>query len=133
MIRKNTELVIEKFGPSSGINFGLNRESVEWIESYIERERARVDFDLDEDADDLVGGLGSFLGECIIAKAGGEWRLSETQGLGIAFPGGNFCYPFNKVRKVFRDGVESDSLLSFYDLNVDLVSKGSFWRESSPE
>jgi hypothetical protein len=131
LIKKNTKLVIEKLGPLSGIDFGLNRESVEWIEGFIERQRAREDFDLEESAG-LVDVIGSFLGEAIIANGGGEWRGSETHGLGIAFPDGNFCYPFNKVNKAFREGLDGgDSILSFYDFTVNLIAKGRFWEETS--
>ena len=133
LIKKNAQLVIERLGPLSKIDFGFNRESVEWIEGFIERQRARVDFDL-EGSSALVDILGSFLGEAIIANGGGAWRGSETHGLGVTFPDGNSCYPFNKVHKAFRDGLEGgDSILSFYDLTVDLISKGQFWEDAPAE
>src|SRR5687768_11229557 len=99
-IRKNADLVIKQFAPLSGIDFGLNRESVEWVEGFIERQRAREDFDLNN-SERLIDVLGSFLGECIIANAGGEWRVSETHGLGVTFPDGNVSYPFSKMDKMF--------------------------------
>ena len=133
LIKKNAQLVIETFDPLSGIDFGLNRESVEWIEGFIERQRAREDFDLDNSGR-LVDVLGSFLGESIIANAGGEWGVSEAHGLGVSFGEGSFCFPFNKVKKAFRDGLEGgDSILWFYDLNVDLISDGRFWEKPSSD
>jgi hypothetical protein len=133
LIKKNANLVIEQFGPLTEIDFGLNRDSVEWVEGFIERQRAREDFDLNN-SDRLIDVLGSFLGECIIANAGGEWRVSETHGLGVGFPDGNFCYPFNKVSKMFRYGLAGgDSILSFYDTTVNFIAKGRFWEETPAE
>ena len=132
-IKKNAELVIKQFAPLSAIEFGLNRDSVEWVEGFIERQRAREDFD-PNNSQRLIAVLGSFLGECIIANAGGEWRVSETYGLGVAFPDGNFSYPFNKMGKMFRDGLAGgDSILSFYDTTVNFIAKGRFKQETSPK
>lgn len=127
-IQKNAQVVIEQFSPLSGIDFGLNRASVEWVEGFIERQRAREDFDPGNTAG-LTNVLGSFLGECMIAEAGGEWRLFDGQGWGIAFDGDNAAYPFTKVAKLFRNGLEGgDSILSFYDTAL-LLSQGKL---SSP-
>jgi len=132
-IKKNADLVIKQFSPLSGIEFGLNRDSVEWVEGFIERQRAREDFDL-KNSERLIDVLGSFLGECIIANSGGEWRESETHGLGVGFPDGNFCYPFNKVGKMFRNGLAGgDSILGFYDTTVDFIAKGRFWEEGAAD
>lgn len=124
LIKKNAQLVIEQLGPLSGIDFGLNRDSVEWVEGFIERQRAREDFDADN-AGKLANVLGSFLGECIIANAGGEWQLSNPHGSAIAFEEVEGCaYPFTKVEKLFRNGLEGgDSILSFYD-TAQLLAQG---------
>lgn len=132
-IKKNAELVIKQFAPLSEIQFGLNRDSVEWVEGFIERQRAREDFDLNN-SERLIDVLGSFLGECIIANTGGEWGASETYGLGVTFPDGNVCYPFNKMGKIFRHGLAGgDSILSFYDTTVDFIAKGRFSELTSSE
>jgi hypothetical protein len=123
LIKKNAELVIKQLGPLSGIEFGLNRASVEWVEGFIERQRAREDFD--PDAGNLDSVLGSFLGECIIANARGEWQSSDLYGWGIAFSGDDWAFPFAKVEKAFRNGVAGgDSILSFYDTTVDFLATG---------
>ena len=44
-VQSNVDLVISQLGPLSGIDFGLNRESVAWIDGFIERQRSRPDFD----------------------------------------------------------------------------------------
>src|SRR4051794_35451506 len=77
-IKENVRLVIEQLGPVSGLDFGLNRHSIEWVEGFIERQRTRADFDRDC-VDGLVNTLGSFLGECIATESGGSWQWSEAQ------------------------------------------------------
>jgi hypothetical protein len=42
-IRANSNLVIEQLGLLSRIAFGLNRQSVEWVDGFIERQRMRDD------------------------------------------------------------------------------------------
>ena len=124
-IRANVRLVIRELGPLSGIEFGLNRESVEWVEGFIERQRGRPDFD-ENSVDGLVSTLGSFLGECIAADTGGTWRWSEEQqSLGVAFPAGGMAFPFAKVRKLYLHGLEAgESISSFYDIAVNYLAKG---------
>ena len=54
--------------------FGLNHRSVEWAEGFLERQRLRDDFD----PSGLVDVVGSFLGECVIARVGGTWHRSDS-------------------------------------------------------
>ncbi|MEW9550683.1 hypothetical protein [Nonomuraea sp. NPDC050783] len=123
-IRENVDLAIEQLGPISDVDFGLNRESVEWVEGFIERRRARPDFD-PEQVDGLVGVLGSFLGACIAAAAGGRWHKRDEDGWGVLLPDGSTAFPFTKVRKQLRDGVEAgESIASFYQVAVDYVATG---------
>lgn len=137
-IRANVELVIGQLGPLSEIDFGLNRESVEWVEGFIERQRTRPDIDEDF-VDGLVNTLGSFLGECIAANTGGRWEWSEEQqALGIVFPAGGIAspsataFPFAKVRKLFDHGLEAgQSITSFYDIAVEYLAKGKLTAKAS--
>ncbi len=124
-IRENAQLVIEQLGPFSDIAFGFNKESLEWVEGFIERQRVRPELD-EKQKEGLVNVLGSFLGECIIAQAGGEWFWPpDEQEWSIVFTGNNRAYPFVKVRKQFAHGVEGgESIVSFYEVVVDYLSKG---------
>ena len=66
-IHANAELVIQSLGPISdlGERFGYNRESIAWVEGFIERQRSRPDIK-PEEVQRLISILGSFLGECVI-------------------------------------------------------------------
>jgi hypothetical protein len=124
-IRANVQLAIERLGPLSGLDFGLNRESIVWIEGFIERQRARPDFD-PEHVDGLVGVLGSFLGECLVVATGGSWQRSDDHGTWcVAFPSGSKAFPFAKVHKAFAGGLaDGESIASFYDIAVNYVATG---------
>jgi hypothetical protein len=98
-VAENVRLAIERLSPLSGIEFGLNRESVEWASKVA----------------GLVGELGSFLGECVVASAGGSWQWSDEFGVWcVQLPGNTLVFPFAKVDKLFLNGLEGgDPILSF--------------------
>jgi hypothetical protein len=122
-------LAIERLGPLSGLNFGLNRESVAWVEGFIERQRERPDFD-PANLGALADVLGSFLGECLVVATDGEWFRAEDIGAwGVRFPNGSAAFPFAKVDKQLREGlVGGESISSFYDTAVSFVATGKLDR-----
>ena len=61
--------------------------------------------------DNLVSVLGSFFGECIRRRYGGEWRQTEGQ-WAIAFDDRNAIFPFAKMSKHFQG--EDESILGLY-------------------
>ena len=128
-IAENVRLALGKLGPISEIDFGLNRESVQWVEGFVERQRAQPGFDPAR-LSGLIGVVGSFLGECIVARTTGGWHWSATDGSwGVRFDDGSVAFPFAKTRKLFADGVAGgDSILSFYDVAVDHLATGQFRR-----
>jgi hypothetical protein len=116
-ILANAQMVIEKLGPVSGLEtrFGYNRESVEWVEGFIERRRSQPGFK-PEDEQMMIQILGSFLGECIIHTFGGEWQEKDGD-WGVFFDAANGAFPFNKVHKQFHNGLDAgDSILGFFEL-----------------
>ncbi|MEO3876292.1 hypothetical protein ABGB18_46645 [Nonomuraea sp. B12E4] len=122
-IEANVRLVIDQLGPLSGMDFGLGRESVEWVEGFIERWRS-AGAGL-EQIDGLVSTLGSYLGACVIAATGGRWDKSDDHGWGVLLPNGGTAFPFAKVRKQLRDGVaEGESIAGFYRVVVDFIATG---------
>jgi hypothetical protein len=114
-LRANAAMAVETLKPLSDVaDFGFNRDSVAWVEGYIERQRVRTEMSA-VTKDGLVSVLGSFLGECILHCHGGEWRRDDN-GWGINFDDGNAAYPFAKVRKQFDNGIDAgDSILGFLD------------------
>ena len=107
--RANAELVIQRLRPLSGIDFGYTKESVEWLEGYIERLRNSGEFENVETKTKLISVFDSFLGECIVRCYGGTWRLPEEAGVWyVAFKDDQLAFPFAKVGKqidnVWRTG-----------------------------
>lgn len=126
-IAHNRDFAIKEFGQLVDFPFGLSRESVAWVEGFIERQRASGNA---EPGGGLHSVIGSFLGEAIIAATGGHWN-EDDNGIGVLFPNGDKCFPFAKVGKQFENGLEGgDSILSFYNVAVEYVAKGKM---SGPE
>src|ERR1700754_539060 len=112
-IRANAEMVIEELRPLSGIDFGYTKESVEWLEGYIERRRNSGELDDSETTYRLMSVFGSYLGECIIRHYGGTWKEHGAGDWCVAFEGGTMAFPFAKVRKQMDNGI-FDGISSFY-------------------
>lgn len=113
-IKEFARTFISRCSESLGVNLKYDRASVEWLNGYIERVRLNLD---EPSIDGLTNWIGSFLGECIIANYGGEWRESEGA-WGVFYSernDRNAAFPFNKVRKQLLNGAQ-DSILSFYNV-----------------
>jgi hypothetical protein len=111
-IQANAELVIQQLRPLSFDGFGYNAESVAWLEGYIERLRQSGTFETEETREGLVSVLGSFLGECIVRCYGGSW--TQQDGLWcVGFGKGNAAFPFAKVSKQMRNGLD-DGIGGFF-------------------
>jgi hypothetical protein len=131
-IRENAAFAVEEFGALTDAAFGLDRGSVAWVEGFIERQRLR--YGADGAPGGIVSVIGSYLGEAIIAKAGGEWIEDDAGGLGVRFATGDTAYPFVKVQKQFDQGLEGgESILSFYNVSVDYVAAGKLHDNSAGE
>jgi hypothetical protein len=126
-IKANAELVIQQLAPLCGINFGYNRDSIAWLDRYIEQQRTRSDLQ-PEDIMGLVQVFGSFLGECITRCFGGQWFEQEGE-WAVCFDAENMAFPFNKVRKQFQNGKE-DSIFYFFE-TIPLVFSRALERQKS--
>ncbi len=113
-IEANAEMVIQQLRPLSGIEFGYNRESVEWLEGYIERLRQSNGLQDEATREKLTSVFGSYLGECIVRCYGGRWEQREGVWC-IAFDSRNAAFPFAKVAKQMQNGLE-DGMGSFFTL-----------------
>jgi hypothetical protein len=96
-IKANAELVLDQLRSLSGIDFGYTRESVEWLEGYIERLRNSGEFDSLELKDKLTSVFGSFLGECIVRCYGAVWIQHEGEWC-VAFSGRDMAFPSPKLQ-----------------------------------
>jgi hypothetical protein len=122
-IRANAALAIEEFRELAGRDIGFDAESVAWAEGFVERARTR--YAESGVPTGLVSVIGSYLGEAIIAEAGGHWIEDDEGRLAVAFPNGDAVYPFAKVQKQFDQGVaEGESILSFYTVSATFVAIG---------
>ncbi len=108
-LRLNAEMIIQNLSQHAGFELGFNEQSVEWIDGFIERQRAREGFE----PGGLINTLGSFLGECMCREIGGAWKFQPNGQLAVELSNGNAAFPFNKVEKHFANGAE-DSIYSFY-------------------
>ena len=123
LLRDNAAFAIREFSEASGAAIALDRDSVAWVEGFIERMRLRYGDDGAPSGIESV--IGSFLGEAIIARAGGDWVSDDAGGIGVAFASGDTAYPFAKVTKQFDQGsAAGESILSFYDVCVNFVATG---------
>jgi len=116
-IRANADLVAAQLSGPAGFQLGFDERSVEWIDGFVERQRARDDFEMGV-VRSLSEKLGCFLGEALRAAIGGEWIETE-KGLAVVFSDGNAAFPLTKVRKHFANGSD-DSIDSFYRTAITL-------------
>jgi hypothetical protein len=131
-IGANAELTIKTLGPLSDLaNFGYNSDSVKWVEGFIERQRVRSDL-AKEEIDQLVSNLGSFLGECVIACFGGEWRQHGPT-WGVAFNQNNMVFPFSKVEKQFADGMDQGESIDGWFRTIPTIFAQHIRRPRAPE
>jgi hypothetical protein len=111
-IRANAELVVQMLRPLSGIDFGYTKESVEWLEGFIERLRNSGEYESVDMKNKLTSLLGSFLGECIRCY-GGSWEQHAGEWC-VAFDDNNKAFPFAKVAKQIDNGL-GDGIASFFN------------------
>ncbi len=120
-IKANAEKLIEKLRPISKINFGYNKESVHWLQGYIERLRRSEKFK--ESEEQFVSVFGSYLGECIIQRHGGHWENRDGI-FAVAFDDQNYVLPFNRVKKQWQNGLE-DGIADLFDMIPELWNRQS--------
>lgn len=114
-IRANAEMVVKQLRALSGTDFGYTKESVDWLEGYIERLRNSGEFESVDMKDKPTSVLGSFLGECIVRCYGGTWKQHESGMWCVAFNDDNMAFPFAKVAKQIENGLE-DGIASFFNV-----------------
>lgn len=129
-IHANAAHAVDVLSEARGEPVGYDMGSVTWVEGFIERARTR--YGAGEIPESWVGIIGCYLGEAIIAEAGGQWADDEALGgPGVAFSNGDIVFPLTKVAKQLEQGLEGgESILSFYTVSVSYVAIGAL---RSPE
>jgi hypothetical protein len=122
--------LIEMFGQDLDVTLSYNEESVEYLDGYIARNRDTIREKTGGKYAGLVNAIGSFLGECIIANYGGEWKQSEAGAWGVYFDNNSAAFPFAKVQKAFSEGGQYDSIASFYRISK-LFQEGKIGQSKS--
>jgi len=112
------------YGKIKGCDFDYSRESLQKVDDLVSQEWS--------DNSPLfpqvtILQIGSYMGEVIRRKHGGEWVESEDYGICLARIGGQEdfrSFPFNKARKRIEEG-EEDSVAFFYRALVHTLEKDS--------
>jgi hypothetical protein len=114
IIKNNAAAVVKMFSaPGQGATFGLTAQSVAALDNYIERTVNATTTDATKQK--LMNLIGSFLGECIVAKYGAEWTITKEGGPRLTLSAAgtlHFLDPFGKVAKRIQNGSEDN--LAFY-------------------
>ena len=79
-----------------------------------------------EDLQPLLFSMGCYVGEVLVRRGRGRWRLAEEVGMDavasspivVAMPDGRGCNPVGKVYKRFQNGPE-DSIAAFFQFMTE--------------
>jgi len=117
--RAAAEGVVTHMREQLGIELRYDKESIQWLDGYINRIRLELNKEIYAG---LAAALGAYVGETIINVYGGTWAYFEKQGSwGIQLNDGNGAFPIAKVYKQLEDG-EFDSVYSFFTI-IPLINE----------
>lgn len=97
------------------MQFGYNQESVDWLETFIERIKEGGDFQEEAAKLKLTSVFGSFLGECVINCHGGIWKESDGEWC-VAHDDNKLVFPFAIIANQIENGLEGGMGNLFRDL-----------------
>ena len=118
--KAEAEKVVAAMRDQLGVELNYDKESVAWLEGYIDRIRPQL---TNESYSGLATALGAYLGESIIATYGGSWDYFEEQDQwGIRLGEKSAAFPFSKVHKQLKDG-EFESILSFFTILPRIIDE----------
>lgn len=109
-----------------GEAFGFDRDSLAWVEDYIESNRGTFS---EREVEAFIGLVGLYLGECVRQKYGGHWDQKDGK-WGIFFDNNAVAFPFAKAHKFVKEGLAGgQSITSFFEvLPVVLKRKTTRWK-----
>eukprot|EP00470_Lotharella_oceanica_P015455 CAMPEP_0170190306 /NCGR_PEP_ID=MMETSP0040_2-20121228/49052_1 /TAXON_ID=641309 /ORGANISM="Lotharella oceanica, Strain CCMP622" /LENGTH=179 /DNA_ID=CAMNT_0010438133 /DNA_START=107 /DNA_END=646 /DNA_ORIENTATION=+ len=111
-IAAHSEQVIAKMSRlySGTFEFGLDAQSVGYVDELIDRNRRGWIREGTEER--MLTLLGAYLGEAMINQYGGKW----VDGYGVQIIEGFVANPFVKVAKRIQNGIEEDSIASYFQM-----------------
>jgi Domain of unknown function (DUF3806) len=125
-IKNNAATVVETFSaPGRGATFGLTAQSIAVLEKYLERTLNSSTTDANKER--FMNLIGSFLGECIVARYGAKWIVAENGKARLELRVAktvHFLDPFGKVAKRIENGAE-DNLAFYFAEFIPQVIKAS--------
>ena len=103
-----------------GQSFGYDRDSLSWVEEYLESNRGKFS---ELEFKTMIQLAGAYLGECVRQKYGGNW--SQRDGAwGIFFDNKTAAFPFAKAQKFMEYGLAAgDSITGFFDIVPLILNK----------
>lgn len=110
-IKINSKKTIEMFLQSHNIELKYDKESVQFIDNFIENSGRKFS---EDQQFQLVNILGSFFGDCIRENYGGKWELVDGY-MGVRLESDDVMFPFRKMQKQL-DGGEGDTIFGFYEM-----------------
>ncbi len=114
------ENVVSQMRKELGVELKYDKESIEWLDHYIDRIRPQLK---KESYAGLAMSLGAYVGETIIAAYGGAWDyFPKLDQWGIRFGAQNGAFPFSKVYKQLEGG-EMESILSFFTILPRIIDE----------
>ena len=119
-IKKSASDLTEMALRHHGKRLAYDEASLTWIEEMIIDRVGQVL--TGEDQRVLIGMVGAFLGEALIASYGGEWKEDSKYGWGVhsLLGGNNAFFPFAKTEKRFQR-IEGESISGFFAFIPEVV------------
>ena len=118
------EQLVKQFADGNVAHLKFDLAGVRWVDGYINRNRKEFPRGQREG---LVGYLGAFVGECIIAIYGGKWILADHGVWGVQATKHVWCDPRSKVEKHFdeSEGQSVAYFVEFIPTLEDCLAKGA--------
>jgi len=102
-IRLNAALVLKEMVELHGVVLSYDENSVAWLDGHINRVREKLIF---KETVHLASIGGSFFGECIRRRYGGEWKLIGDK-WAVAFDSDQAVFPYTRVSRHLEGDGES--------------------------
>ncbi len=124
VIRNNAATVVKTFSAQNqGSAFGLTARSIAALDQYLERTVNASTSDATKEK--LMNMIGSFLGECIVAKYGAKWVISPDGKPHLELKPAKTLHlldPFGEVAKRIQNGSEDNLEVYFAQLIPHVMS-----------